>query len=49
MIIEKQFKFIDNYDDSLSIKIEFYYDGMNIETEKHLSTLIEKIEVDIIM
>lgn len=45
----KQKKYIENLDDFLSTKTEFSWDGMNIETKKHLSTSIEKIDEDIIM
>jgi hypothetical protein len=41
--------FIDTYEVSLFIKIEFYLVGMNIEIKKLQYILIKKIEVDINM
>jgi hypothetical protein len=42
-------KFIDTLVDSLSIKTEYFLVGMNIETKKLLSILVEKIDEDITM
>ena len=44
-----KFEYIENLVDFLYTKIEYYYDGMNIETQKPLFILIEKIDEDIIM
>jgi len=42
----KQEKFIDTSDDSHVIKMVLLWDGMNIETKKHLYIFQKKIEED---
>ena len=45
--IEMKFEYIENLVDFQFLKIEYYYDGMNIEIIKYQFILTEKIEVDI--
>jgi hypothetical protein len=49
IVIIKLKKYIENYEDSLHSKIEYYFDGMNIEIKKLLYIFIEMIELDIII
>lgn len=37
----------ENSDDFLSTKMEYFLDGMNIETKRHQSIFLEKTEEDI--